>query len=120
LAGGGDQDLIIRSLNGEVVVERADQDEFLAAVELLLWKGKLRSIKTLYRKEHTLELWGIPQILAPGQHPRDLNRKHWVYLGSPGWWGSLSLAKRETIEEFLGQHKGRVPMNPEEFSELPV
>lgn len=66
----------------------------------------LSSIKTIYR-DANLALWGIPYRMRSevGQQPRDLDRarntKGWVYLGSPGWWGTISREDQAAIKEWL-------------------
>lgn len=66
----------------------------------------LNSIKTIYR-DANLALWGIPYKMRSevGQQPRDLDRarntKGWVYLGSPGWWGTISREDQAAIKEWF-------------------
>lgn len=83
----------------------------------------LDTIRVLYRDEN-LQLWGIPYEMRReiGQSPRHLakagNTKGWVWLGSPGWWGSLSGSDQEAVKAFLDKHRDAVPGNWYEFSTL--
>jgi len=96
----------------------------------------LSSILVLYR-DGNLQLWGIPYKMRPGQSPRDLQRAYeewtqpryghygaprikldWIWLGSPGWWGSMTPERRAEVEAFLAEHRDEIPMGFYEFSEL--
>jgi hypothetical protein len=91
---------------------------------------KLKTIRVLYRTD-TLALWGLPCAMRPGQHPRDLRSMNanealqrrtedcWIYLGSPGWWGSMTDANRVAVEAFLAEHRDSIPQGPEEWTEVP-
>lgn len=84
-------------------------------------KAKLDSIKTLYRQSDTLSLWGIPYKMRPGQQPRDIRpeyRTDWIWLGSPGWWYTMTRADRELVSGFLVKLGDLVPQGPNEWSEL--
>lgn len=70
---------------------------------------------------YTLALYGIPYLMREGQSPNDLRRAHdefvepppgsygskridlsdWIWLGSPGWWGSYSRADFNAIKAWL-------------------
>ncbi len=84
----------------------------------------LGSIQVLYRQPDTMSLWGLPHGLRPGQSPRDLmeadNSSSWFWLGTPGWWGSLSAENVEAIQAFLEplRELDAVPTHPGEFSVL--
>jgi len=99
----------------------------------------LSSIKVLYRQSDTLTLWGIPYDMRPGQQPGDLFRAarnyqplpygwygsprptatdNWIYLGTCGWYGTLSKERIEEIKVFLETHKDLIPQYPEEWSKL--
>lgn len=103
----------------------------------------LNSIRTLYRQPDTLALWGIPYDMRPGQNPRDLwNASRpdvllaraggrlgammhapgplddWIYLGCPGWWGSIEEADQKRIAAWLARHAELVPENPCEWSRV--
>lgn len=66
----------------------------------------LNSIVVLYRDDN-LGLWGIPYEMRRdvGQEPRHLaragNTKGWIYLGHPGWWGSIPRDDQARIKAFL-------------------
>lgn len=99
---------------------------------------QLRTIRVLWRQPYVLTLWGIPYTMRPGQQPYDLWKAHrdylgprpghygaaridlsdWIALGEPGWWGSRSGADIQAIEAFLAVHRGNIPQNPCEWSEL--
>ena len=99
---------------------------------------KLKAIRVLWRQPDTLALWGIPYEMRPGQEPINLWRArqeyvaprpghygakqielNWVWLGSPGWWGSLSTDERREVETFLAKHKDYIPKGPGEWDVLP-
>lgn len=99
----------------------------------------LSSIKVLFMAPDTLTLWGIPYEMRPGQQPGDLFRAHrdyvppkpghygskridlsdWVYLGEPGWFGSMSAERRAEVEAFLASiPKDAKPHGPYEWTRL--
>lgn len=81
----------------------------------------LNTIKVLYRQPDTLALWGIPYEMRRGQQPRDLWERRgdsWIWLGSPGWYGSMSKSDQAAVKAFLDQHREAVPENPHEWSLL--
>jgi hypothetical protein len=94
----------------------------------------LSPIRVLWRQPDTLALWGVPYDMRPGQQPGDLWRARqayrpprygvlasprislsdWVYLGSPGWWGSMPREDQASVKEWL---TGRdAPGGPGEWS----
>lgn len=99
----------------------------------------LASIKVLWRQPDTLALWGIPYAMRAGQQPYDLWRStsypatlaqgisgarieapgprfDWVWLGSPGWWGSMTAAEQALVTAWLA---GRdLPDGPCEWTEV--
>jgi hypothetical protein len=106
---------------------------------------RLDSIVVLWRQPDTLALWGIPHGMRAGQSPRDLwegraipddlrraaghhgamlpapgPRDGWVWLGQPGWWGSLAREDRLAVEDFLGRlaTAGLVPEGPGEWCRI--
>lgn len=84
----------------------------------------LSSIRVLWRCPGSMGLFGIPYEMRAGQSPRDLydvgNVSDWTWLGSPGWWGSLSGPYQKRVAAFLGSLGDLVPEGPGEWSELPV
>lgn len=104
----------------------------------ILTQEVLSTIKVLWRAPDHLALYGIPYELRPGQSPRDLWRAYheweapkpghygskrislddWVYLGNPGWFGTMTRPEIQLVEEFLAAHKQEVPGNPYEWSRL--
>lgn len=104
----------------------------------------LSTIVVLYRESETLTLWGIPYAMRPGQSPRNLKQgdelrrevdayhlrhglvttafkpstAHWIYLGSPGWFGSLGEERIKEVKAFLAQHHQDLPNWPEEWVDL--
>lgn len=83
---------------------------------------KLAGVKALFRQPDSLGLWGVPYEMRPRQQPGDLwragNTKGWVYLGHPGWWGSLERSDQEAIKAFLEPYEraGLVPGSAYEWS----
>lgn len=104
---------------------------------------KLTDIKYLWRQPDTMALYGIPHELRPGQSPRDIvaaqwpcRHEHatagvdltrcpprkrsgevpgdWMWLGSPGWWGTMGANERAVVETFLGSCAD-VPAGPGEW-----
>lgn len=95
---------------------------------------KLAGIRVLWRAPDTLDLWGIPYEMRPGQTPLDLFRASqkthptrgfltsiadWVWLGQPGWWGHLRRDEQTLIRAYLEKYADLVPKNPPEFCSLP-
>ena len=84
----------------------------------------LDSVQILFRQNDTMSLWGLPHGLRPGQSPRDLqevnNTKGWIWLGTPGWWGSISRSDIEKIRKFLEGVGDMVPFHPGEWSTVDV
>lgn len=104
----------------------------------------LNKIQVLWRQSDTMALYGIPYNMREGQSPRDIfmaewpgilqpgerkatPRKHsgqvpsdWIYLGNPGWWGSISRDDQAKIQKFLEFFKAKdlIPGGPNEFCEL--
>lgn len=81
-------------------------------------------IKTLWRQPDTMSLWGLPFRMNReiGQEPRHLweaGRKSFIWLGSPGWFGSMTEAEQAEVKAFLAQHEGNIPLGPGEWDELP-
>lgn len=103
------------------------------------------TIRVLYRQPDTMALWGIPYALRPGQSPRDLwegrkipdtiaaargwygrtisspgPRADWVWLGQPGWYGTLSPEMIEATKLFLESLRGlaQIPEDPAEWVDL--
>ena len=79
----------------------------------------LESICILYREPDTLSLWGIPYDMRPGQQPADIaDRAGWVWLGSPGWYGSMSPGEIEVVRAFRDRWLSAIPGGPNEWSRL--
>lgn len=99
----------------------------------------LEDIKVLYR-DANLNLWGIPYRMRPGQSPTDLfkaNREYvaplpghygskqvslddWRWLGSPGWYGTLTKDEQVAVTAFLApwRDSGWVPGGYREWTDL--
>lgn len=102
-------------------------------------------ICVLWRQPDTMSLWGIPYPMRPGQAPRDLWEAReqwcvksadvaagkgplltmpaaykWIWLGSPGWWGSAPKEAIAQMEAFLAPLKARniVPLSPGEWADI--
>jgi len=74
-----------------------------------------------------MALYGIPHRMREGQQPGDLWRRYgspraaladWLYLGSPGWWGSIKEEDQERIRTFLQKLGPLVPGGPFEWVDL--
>jgi hypothetical protein len=98
----------------------------------------LASIRVLFRRDDSLCLYGIPYDMRPGQSPGDIWRaskgyaaasivlraprvdhtSEWIWLGSPGWWGSMSPESRARVEAWLAAHDGVIPEGPFEWCAL--
>jgi len=107
----------------------------------------LGSIQVIWRRPDTMELWGIPYPMRPGQSPRDLYegrkipdtiraaqgwrgamisapgvREDWIYLGAPGWWGSLTEENQRAVTSWLDLvtdgHPRLLPQGPGEWIDL--
>lgn len=73
------------------------------------------SIKVLWRKPETMELFGIPYKMNPQQSPKDLAPRletSWIRLGYEGGWASPE------AEEFVKSLGDAVPESPNEFVDL--
>lgn len=86
-------------------------------------KERLREVQVLWRQPDTMALWGIPYGMRPGQSPYDLHRagntRGWIWLGSPGWWGSLSRKDQEEIQSWLATLED-IPQGPAEWVDVEV
>lgn len=107
-------------------------------------RQNLSAIKILYRQPDTMALWGLPYDLRPGQSPRHLwdsrtipdtcaqaagrygftlaapgPREGWIWLGSPGWYGTMTRRDQVRVRAFLDQHDEFVPGGPGEWCVLP-
>lgn len=82
---------------------------------------KLSAIKILFREADSMSLWGIPYDMREGQAPRDLlenPKRNWIWLGCPGWWGSLDTPNQKSIKDFLESVKDSIPGGPNEWCRL--
>ena len=110
---------------------------------------RLARVRVLYREPDTLALWGIPYEMRRevGQTPRHIVqgyeerlerwRRHlgryapwtpapsdprgeWLWLGQPGWWGTVSAEDRLVIEPWLARLRARdlIPGGACEFVQL--
>lgn len=102
----------------------------------------LAEIRVIWRQPDTMALWGIPYEMRPGQAPRDLYngrrvntsipscgiyrsesspgvREDWIYLGSPGWWGSMTKEDQAAVTSWLdlvtGGRPRQLPQEPSEW-----
>ena len=81
-----------------------------------------------------MALYGIPHDMRPGQAPRDLLVRSssfktgihyadvpdsWMYLGAPGWWGSIGAERAKEIQTFLDLVSDCVPQGPGEWDRIP-
>lgn len=50
-----------------------------------------------------------------GQSPDDIiDRRGWIYLGGPGWWGSIPLPRIVAIKKYLSELLA-IPSHPNEW-----
>ena len=104
------------------------------------FERKLRSIRVLFRAPDTLALYGIPYDMREGQSPGDLwrgrrqpivydqtygrteaapgPREDWIWLGTPGWWGTMPKQEQKAVEAFLAEHKDSIPGGPYEWDRI--
>lgn len=81
----------------------------------------LWTIVILYRQPDTMSLYGIPYGMRAdvGQQPRDLDRPErrdgWIWLGTPGWWGSMSPGRQRAVQAYLEPLQGIIPTGPAEW-----
>jgi hypothetical protein len=88
--------------------------------------GDISTIQTLFRAPDSLTLWGLPYKMnrAIGQSPRDLFKAHggarpeWIYLGGPGWFGSMRPARVRKVKAFLTKYREFIPGSPYEWDEI--
>lgn len=107
---------------------------------MTITKQVIESIKVLYQGPNGL--WGIPYDLRPQQAPRDIwygrlipdtlkraagyhgamlsapgPSEGWVWLGSPGWYGSMNKEEQALVKEFLAPIRlaGWYPGGPNEW-----
>jgi hypothetical protein len=84
----------------------------------------LDTIETLFMRNDTLTLYGIPYKMRSniGQEPRHLyeagNTKNWIYFGEPGWFGSMSQERMEAVKTFREKYEDQLPQNPNEWCYL--
>lgn len=94
---------------------------------------RLETIRVLYREPDSLSLWGVPYEMRPGQSPRDIfgwrdghepryrtdkTAPEWIWLGTPGWYGSYTRPQIEEIKHWIAVQGDKVPENPCEWCEL--
>ena len=69
-----------------------------------------------------MSLWGIPYPMRPGQAPADLERANntsgWIYLGGPGWYGSMSPERVKEVTEWLASIQAPAPGHPAEWLDI--
>lgn len=86
---------------------------------------RLSALRYLWLDDN-LALWGLAETLRPGQSPRDLCQGYgrplpdWLWLCSPGWFGSYCKTEVETLQEWLEplEQAGIVPEWPGEWVDL--
>jgi hypothetical protein len=85
----------------------------------------LSTIRVLWRQPDVMSLWGIPYEMRPGQAPRDLwraataryeNPHGWIYLGTCGWFASLTEPEIDLIKTWEKEHRANIPEGPGEWS----
>ena len=83
--------------------------------------SRFKTIRVLYR-DANLSLWGVPYNLRPGQSPRHIqdagNARDWIWLGSPGWFGGMTIAEMDEVRAYLAKLGPLVPGNAYEHSTL--
>lgn len=102
----------------------------------------LASIRVLFRRDDSLCLYGIPYDMRPGQSPGDIWRaskayrprasiyemqaphrdwtSDWIWLGSPGWFGSMSPEAIVRVKAWLAERKAKdeIPGGPFEWNPI--
>jgi hypothetical protein len=87
----------------------------------------LDEIEVLYRDNNgSMSLWGIPYRMnaAVGQNPGHLRSRMddplgpWVWLGSPGWWGSMTPECMRETKAWLAELGDMVPTSPGEYTNV--
>lgn len=97
----------------------------------------LSTIRILFRAPDSLSLYGIPYQLRPSQAPRDLFMRSvpygrfqrleagpvpvgWIWLGTPGWFGSMTGEEQTLVRAWLGERRERdeLPGNAYEWTEI--
>lgn len=84
-------------------------------------QAALDTIRVLYTAPETLSLYGIPYQMRPGQAPRDIGvgwRSDWIWLGSPGWFGSMTVDEIALVKAFLHRVAIDIPQNPHEWTKI--
>lgn len=107
-------------------------------------KADLDKIVVLWRQPDLMALWGIPYAMREdcGQTPkhlwdarnRDIRRpvrsgvyhskpvdlSDWIWLGQPGWWGSILPEEQNAIRVWLSPLEilGLIPVSPCDFVDL--
>lgn len=85
----------------------------------MITQAKLDTIRILYCAPDTLSLWGIPYQMREGQAPRDIYerfRGDWIWLGTPGWFGTMTEREIVIVKASLNVVKDNIPQNPHEWT----
>ena len=85
---------------------------------MIVTAAQLCTIRVLYRGADSMDLWGIPYGMRPGQGPKDIldrYRDAWIWLGSPGWFGAMDPASIERVKAFVASCGPDVPCGPYEW-----
>jgi hypothetical protein len=89
-------------------------------------KDDLNTIETLFMAPYTLTLYGIPYRMRrdSGQTPRHLfdagNTSDWIYLGEPGWWGTMDTDRMTEVKEYLATIPDAIPRGAYQWTDLPT
>lgn len=86
-------------------------------------RENLAKVRVLYRSPDTLVLWGICYEMRAdcGQQPKDIAqdlRGDWIWLGQPGWWGTMAREEIDATKVFLAEHADETPNWPNEWTTL--
>jgi hypothetical protein len=86
-------------------------------------RENLAKVRVLYRSPDTLGLWGICYEMRAdcGQQPKDIAqdlRGDWIWIGQPGWWGTMTREEIDATRAFLAEHTDEIPNGPNEWTTL--
>ncbi len=98
-------------------------ERIAAALAYEISEERLSEIKIIFCAPYTLGLYGIPYEMRRdvAQEPRHLWRfertEGWIWLGTPGWYGSMTAETIERVKRYLDERRAldQIPRNPYEW-----